>query len=61
MSVLSLLTVFGVRDDSVCLDGYWKHTELSSFRKRIWKLRIRDRHFRQKAIKLICTVFWPRR
>lgn len=29
-----------VRDDSACLDGSWKHTELRDFRNRIWKLRI---------------------
>lgn len=45
----------------MCLDGYWKHTQLSRFRKRIWKLRIWDRQFRQKAIKLICIVLWPGR
>lgn len=34
MSMLNLLTIFGVRDDSVYLDGHWKSTVLRDFRKR---------------------------
>lgn len=55
--ILGLLTVSCVRDDSLCLDGYWKYTVLSDFKNRIWKLRIWDRQLRQNNIKIIHIVF----